>query len=53
VPYWNVLGFTAWDRSKARLQRADTSLTAASTADRRVRAAGEFDAATTAWLSGN
>jgi hypothetical protein len=50
VPYWNVLGFTAWDRSKARLLRADASLSGASTAEGRAKAGGEFDAAATAYL---
>ncbi|WP_347351799.1 DUF4157 domain-containing protein [Intrasporangium sp.] len=50
VPYWNVLGFTAWSRSRQRLERADTALKAAGTPDAHTKATAEFDAATRAYL---
>ena len=51
VPYWNVLGFTAWARSNQRLERADTALGAATTPDARAKATTEFDTATNAYLN--
>jgi hypothetical protein len=51
VPFWNKLGFTAWDKSKARLEKADATLSTAATPDARAKAISEFDAATAAYLN--
>ena len=50
VPFWNGLGFTAWDQSKGRLEKADSILAVAATPDTRKTAMAEFDAATAAYL---
>lgn len=51
VPFWNIIGFTAWQRNHRRIADAAAALNAASGPDALRAATEHFDAATTAYLT--